>query len=122
MTLPAQLDATSIHPTKDRILAVKYTRPATYGSLVLPESYSDDGTWTWWECVAAGPDVERKLGIRMLPGDLFSTPFRPPVDLGAEDAAGRRLFIIGCTVQRVESGKMVEDLNVKAVLPKTWGD
>lgn len=126
MTLARQLDTEQWMPTRDRILAVQYTRPSRVGSIHLPESYDKDGTWNWWECVTAGPDVERKLGIALLPGDIFRTPWRPAIDLGAEDAAGRRLFIVACTVQKgvMVDGrqKMVEELNVNGVIPRTWSD
>lgn len=121
MTLPAQLDPAIVHPVKDRILAVQYTRPKQYGVLHLPESYDKDGTWNWWECVKAGPTVERKLGIELRPGDIFRTPWRPAIDLGAEDEQGRRLFIVSCTVLKTgRDGKLEEELNVTGVIPKTW--
>jgi hypothetical protein len=119
--LAPKLDASRIQPTKDRILAFQYVRPAMHGRLHLPESYEKDGTWNWWEAVACGPDVERKLGMRLQPGDLFRTPWRPAIDLGIEDeATGRRLFMVSCTVQQADRGKLVEKLNVEAVYPKTW--
>lgn len=120
------LDPATVHPTADRILAVQYVRPKQYGSLYLPESYDKDGTWNWWECVKAGPDVEKKLGIALAAGDIFRTPWRPAIDLGAETPEGRRLFIVGCTVQVAApqydllETKLVEELNVTGVIPKTW--
>lgn len=119
--LAPQLDPASIHPVRDLILAVQYTKPAKYGSLHLPEYYDKDGTWNWWECVKAGPDVERKLGIALNAGDIFRTPWRPGIDLGCEDAKGRRLFMVGCTVQKAGSnGRLVESLNVTGILFNTW--
>lgn len=119
--LAPQVDASTIHPTKDRILAVQYTRPKVYGSLHLPESYDKDGTWNWWEAVACGPQVESKLGIKLQAGDIFRTPWRPAVDLGIEDTAGRRLFMVSCTVQRQQQGRLVEDLNVTGIIFNDWG-
>lgn len=119
--LPPRVDATTIHPTKDRILAVQYVRPAKVGMLHLPESYDKDGTWNWWEAVASGPDVERTLGIPVEPGDIFRTPWRPAIDLGCEDeASGRRLFMVSCMVQRAVRGKMVNELNVSGIIKNTW--
>lgn len=121
--LAPKIDVATIHPVRDRILAMQYVRPATYGSIHLPESYDKDGTWNWWEAVAAGPAVKEKLGIELQPGDIFRTPWRPAIDLGMEcDKTGRRLFMVACTVQRVERGKMVEDMNVTGVLKKDWQD
>lgn len=121
MSLAPQIAAAMIQPRGDRILAVQYTRPAKVGSLHLPESYDKDGTWNWWEAVKAGPDVSKKLGIALQPGDIFRTPWRPAVDLGCEDESGRRLFMVSCTVMMDRRGEMVEEMNVTGVIPCTWG-
>lgn len=120
--LAPQQDIATIHPLRDLILAVQYTRPAMHGSLHIPEAYDKDGTWSWWECVKAGPDVERKLGIALAEGDIFRTPWRPAIDLGIEDTAGRRLFMVSCTVKVQREGKMVEDLNVTGIIFNDWED
>jgi co-chaperonin GroES (HSP10) len=103
-----QLDASRIHPTKDRILVTKYVRPdMTPSGLHIPAAYRVDPAWAYWEVVAAGPDCERQLGIKLGPGDIIRTPFRPAIDLGAEDASGNRLFIVPAE-------------NVNGVIPCTW--
>lgn len=120
--LAPQVDPASIQPRGDRILAVQYTRPKIVGSIHLPESYDKDGSWNWWEAVTAGPEVERKLGIELRPGDIFRTPWRPAIDLGCEDLQGRRLFMVSCMVKVDRKGKLVDELNVTGIIPKTWGD
>lgn len=120
--LAPKLDPASIHPRRDLILAVQYTRPAKAGSIWIPASYDKDGTWSWWECVKAGPDVERKLGCKLHPGDLFRTPWRPGIDAGCEDEQGRRLFFVSCTVQVERQGRMQEEGNVNGVIFCTWND
>jgi len=118
--LAPQIDPSRIHPTKDRILAVQYTRPEQVGSIYIPAAYDKDGTWNWWEVVSTGPEVGKILGMDLEPGDLFRTPWRPGIDLEAEDMAGRRLFIVPCQVEQVVRGKMVKVLNVTGLIPNTW--
>lgn len=102
------LDVTTIHPTKDRILVTRYERPATTpGGLHIPAAFRTDGAWAYWEVVAWGPTVKKALGIALGVGDIIRTPFRPAIDLGAEDAAGRRLFIVPAE-------------NVNGVIQNTW--
>lgn len=109
--LPPILDPSTIHPTKDRILAVRYTRPEMAGNIHIPASYSEDPSWVWWEVKKTGPDVEQALGCRLGAGDIVRTPFRPGIDLGVTDAEGRRLFMLG-----------VEANAVNGVFYKDWED
>jgi len=118
--LPRQLDPATIHPTKENILAVQYTRPAMVGSLHIPAAYDKDGSWNWWECVKAGPGAAKVLGVEMQPGDIFRTPWRPGTDLGAEDSQGRRLFIVPCQVERNVEGRMQKELNITGIIFKEW--
>lgn len=118
------IEINRIQPTKDRVLVVQYERPAmSPGGIHIPDTARSDAlTWSYWEVVKCGPQVAEALGYQLRPGDIIRTPFRPAIDLAIEDGRGRRLFIIGCTVQRWDSvkGKMATDHNINGVIPRDW--
>lgn len=121
-SIATPIDPTSIQPRHDRILCTRYERPAfTPGGLHIPASFLIDPYWTWWEVVASGPEVEKKLGCRLHKGDLIKiATMRPAIDLGHEDLAGRRLYMVSCEVEMEQKGKMKKIPNIAMVWFNTW--
>lgn len=117
-----QIAVDSIQPRRDLVLCIRYERPeATAGGIIVPEPFRVDPFWAYWEVVKAGPGVERSLGIKLLPGDIIRTPFRPAIDSSFEDAERRRLYFIGCRVQQPDrEGKLQWVNNITGVIPDTW--
>lgn len=117
-----QIDVASIQPQRDLILCIRYERPEqTAGGLIIPDPFRIDPFWAYWEVVTAGPDCEKQLGIRLDPGDIIRTPFRPGIDSGFEDAEGRRLYFVACRIQQPQAdGKLKWVGNVTGVIPNTW--
>ena len=117
------INVPSIQPCGENVLVVKYERPAaTPSGLIIPEPFRIDPFWAYWEVVAAGPDVEKALGIALTEGSIIRTPFRPAIDSGFENSCGRRLYFVSCSVQQWDavSGKMQKVSNILGIIPNTW--
>ena len=124
------IDSSTIHPTRDRILVRRYTRPERFGSIVLPDCSRVEPTWNYWEVIRAGPAVDSILhcsegmGRELAAGDIIKTPFRPGVPVGTDIDGRTELFMVAAEVERdVGDGRGLRKVpNVLAVYPKTWED
>ena len=121
-SLGHRIDPSTIVPKGENVLCVKYERPpATASGIIIPDPFRVDPFWAYWEVVTAGPGCAKALGIRLQPGDIIRTPFRPAIDSGFEDAAGKRLYFIACSVQQAgPDGKLRPVSNITGVIPNTW--
>lgn len=116
-------DTATIVVKGERLLCIKYERPAlTPSGLHIPEPFRVDPFWAYWEVVQAPEAACRRLGYTVQAGDIIRTPFRPAIDTGLEDTAGKRLFIVACGVEKWDPArrKMVKEGNVTGIIPNTW--
>lgn len=93
---------TTIEPDRlrilaDRVLVKSYEKPdRTDGGILIPDTVRRDRSWTLWEVIDSGPDVEQVLGARLRPNDIVKTRQTAPVDTGLEDPDdGRPLLLLG---------------------------
>ena len=89
-----QINPSNIHPLRDLVLVTHYTRPSSFGSVLLPGNYARDTTMTLWEVVKASAGAESELGHPLPPGCILQTLRRWPVDSGLDDEQGNALFFI----------------------------
>ena len=89
-----QINPSSIHPLRDLVLVTHYTRPSSFGSVLLPGNYAKDTSMTLWEVVKASAGAEEALGHALPAGCILQTLRRWPVDTGLDDSNGNALFFI----------------------------
>ena len=68
-----------------RALVKLYERPDKYGSILLPDKFKRDQTWTLWELVQATDAFEQELGVKFEVDDIIQTLKRIPVHIGCDE-------------------------------------
>jgi len=69
-----------------RILVKLYERPDQIGSILLPDKYKRDHTWTLWEVVKPTSKFNEEVGLELKKDDILQTLKRIPVHVGCDDA------------------------------------
>lgn len=62
-----------LQPLGTRIVVRKYVRPATIGSLIVPESFNVDNSRSLWEVVKSTKKAHKYLGFGLQEGDIVIT-------------------------------------------------
>lgn len=68
-----------------RALVRLYERPNKFGSILLPDKFKRDQTWTLWELVRCTAEFEHELGMKLEPDDILQTLKRIPVHIGCDE-------------------------------------
>ena len=69
-----------------KALVKLYERPDQIGSILLPDKYRRDTTWTLWELIQCTEKFELEVGMKLEPDDIIQTLKRIPVHIGCDDA------------------------------------
>ncbi len=81
------IDPKTLQLLGSRILVKLYERPDKIGSILLPDKYRRDLSWTLWELVNKGNgEFEEQLGVKLQVDDIITTLKRIPVHVGCDDA------------------------------------
>ena len=81
-----------------RALVRLYIRPDQIGSILLPDKYRRDTTWTLWDLIQATEAFQEVVGCKLMKDDILQTLKRIPVYVGC-DEQGIDYFIMdahGC--------------------------
>ena len=87
------LDPTTLKPVGPRMLVKLYERPNQIGSIILPDKFRRDLSFTLWEVVKPSAKFNDEVGLELKVDDIVQTLKRYPPYVGdGED--GTAYFIM----------------------------